>query len=167
LREKKMPKLSLVRAKMQEWSLRYLPSEFLAIVAAYTGYYYVWLPSQNILLASYCAAMAEIIAFYTVMFTRENITRWRQAKIQHKTYGAHEMFHVSAGLIMEFGFSELVDGFFIRPLIVSFAISMCGSSWGILLGKLTADITFYIPVIILYELRKHARTPRLEQRKNR
>jgi hypothetical protein len=149
-----MPLQSLVREKVREWFLRYMPAELVAIVAAYVGFYWVWSMQENTVLASYAAALGETTSFYLVMFFREYRIRLARARANNSLYGFKDFIAMTTHLCMEFGLSELVDGFFIRPLVLGIATSLCGMQWGILVGKLLADISFYIPVIFLYEYNK-------------
>ena len=52
-----------------------------------------------------------------------------------------------ARLEFGFGFAEYLDSFVIRPSAGNVAL-------GLVLGKLIADVTFYVPTIFFYELRK-------------
>ena len=60
------------------------------------------------------------------------------------------------GLVQEFGPSGILDTLFTRPLAMAAGIRWVGPHWGVLAGKVVADILFYIPVIFLYERRRRA-----------
>jgi len=58
-------------------------------------------------------------------------------------------------MILEFGTGEYLDSFVIRPTAMYFFPKLVGNMiLGLFLGKIAADITFYIPTIIAYELKK-------------
>jgi len=58
-------------------------------------------------------------------------------------------------LLAEFGLAELVDSLLIRPALMYYLPILTGSMMGgSMLAKFAADITFYIPAIISYELSK-------------
>jgi hypothetical protein len=58
-------------------------------------------------------------------------------------------------IILEFGFSEILDSLFIRPFMMYiFPILIGNVELGIFAGKIAADIVFYVPTIFAYELRK-------------
>ncbi|MFT7616336.1 MAG: hypothetical protein ACI8Y7_001167 [Candidatus Woesearchaeota archaeon] len=58
-------------------------------------------------------------------------------------------------LLVEFGFSETLDSFIVRPFLMWFFQVWFGNvALGLLVGNILADVSFYIPTIISYELRK-------------
>ncbi|HAU99407.1 MAG: hypothetical protein UX04_C0006G0034 [Microgenomates group bacterium GW2011_GWF2_45_18] len=60
-----------------------------------------------------------------------------------------------ARLEFGFGFAEYLDSFVIRPSAMYFFSTWTGNvALGLVLGKLIADVTFYVPTIFFYELRK-------------
>ena len=58
------------------------------------------------------------------------------------------------GLFIEFGPSELLDAALVRPLAMGVGTRVLGWGWGILAGKIAADLLFYIPVIWIHERRQ-------------
>ena len=60
-------------------------------------------------------------------------------------------------MIVEFGPAEYLDSFLIRPLYLSlFPYLIDNYQIAILLGSIFAEITYFIPVVIFYEIRKKA-----------
>ncbi|MBC8082980.1 MAG: hypothetical protein H7Z21_07190, partial [Hymenobacter sp.] len=58
-------------------------------------------------------------------------------------------------LAVEFGPAEVLDSLLIRPALLYYVPHWLGSfAAGILLAKLLADVTFYVPAILSYELSK-------------
>jgi hypothetical protein len=57
-------------------------------------------------------------------------------------------------LSLEFGPGEALDSLVVRPAAMYFATSLTSDlAIAVILGKLAADIAFYIPAIAAYELR--------------
>ena len=57
-------------------------------------------------------------------------------------------------MVLEFGTAEFLDSFVIRPFTMYiFPLLTHNLVLGLLVGKFVADIIFYIPTIIAYELR--------------
>ena len=56
---------------------------------------------------------------------------------------------------MEFGVAEALDSGLLRPLAMGLGVRFFGRGVGIVVGKLAADLTFYVPVICAYELRRY------------
>ena len=58
-------------------------------------------------------------------------------------------------LAVEFGFSQVFDSLLIRPTLMYYFPIWVNEIWlGIILAKIVADITFYVPAIIAYEYSK-------------
>lgn len=58
-------------------------------------------------------------------------------------------------MLLEFGPAESMDSFLVRPAAMYFFPKLLGNiALGLLAGKLAADILYYIPTIMGYELRK-------------
>jgi hypothetical protein len=56
-------------------------------------------------------------------------------------------------LAIEFGPAELLDSLLMRPIALTIGLTVMDSPiLGALLGKLAADIVFYVPTIVSYEL---------------
>ena len=53
----------------------------------------------------------------------------------------------------EFGLAEILDSLIIRPASTWFAASVLGDGFGVLVGKLAADVIFYAQAIVAYERR--------------
>ena len=72
-----------------------------------------------------------------------------------KKYGIKAFLKNLRNWILEFGPAEVIDSFMIRPFFMwLFPILLNNFPLGIIIGKTAADIIFYIPAIIVYELRK-------------
>jgi hypothetical protein len=67
------------------------------------------------------------------------------------------MIRTWRGLFLEFGPAELLDSGLIRPLAMAVCIRMLGWGFGIVTGKVLADVVFYLPVIWVYEHRRQAK----------
>ena len=56
--------------------------------------------------------------------------------------------------MIEFGPAEILDTGLIRPLTMGVGTRLVGRMLGVPLGKLAADVTFYVPVILIYDWRR-------------
>ena len=142
-------------AKISEWLHRYVPSEIAAITTAYLGFYYVFSVTQNHTAASYASAMTENIGFYSVILFREFFKGLKNAKSLGKPYKFSTFMKTCGGLLVEFGPGEILDSFFVRPITIGVATHYMGMELGVLVGKLTADISFFVPTILIYEFKKN------------
>jgi len=133
---------------MKHWLKRYLPAEAFAIIGAIIGAGLVFLLTQNRVLAAYIGAISDGIVFYTVILIRD-------LNNSNKKNSTKEILKTIRNLIIEFGLSELLDFLIIRPFIMYiFPLIIGNFAMGIFIGKIVADLIFYLPTIIMYELRK-------------
>jgi hypothetical protein len=139
---KKIPK------KLKSWFRRYLPAEIIGTITAILFPTAVYAISGNTLLMAVCGTIGENIGFYGTMLVCE-------LSKSHKKHGQLRVFKTLRNLFIEFGLAETADSFLIRPATMYFTISLIPNlQIGLLVGKIAADVIFYIPTIISYELRK-------------
>lgn len=130
------------------WMRRYLPAELLGTVCAIVGGLLVG--AGNPLLAAFGGTWGENLGYYGMVITRD--LRARRAQGGPLTAGG--VLLSLRNIALEFGGAELLDSFLIRPGAIYAAISLTGSlPLGLILGKVAADLTFYLPTIVAYELR--------------
>jgi hypothetical protein len=126
---------------------RYLPAESAALFAAVAGALVGWNLTARFEAAALASNWAEAGAFYLVMAMREfaalQTGRGRLATVRL----------VLRNLTMEFALAELLDSLIIRPIFMDLGMRAMGLAVGIIVGKVSADVTFYVPTIISYELR--------------
>ena len=106
--------------------------------------------------AAYGGAIGELLGFYGSLIGREMVREAYFAGSRRAPYGVPEMIRTWRSLLLEFGPSELLDTGLVRPLAMGIGTRLLGWGPGIVLGKLLADILFYLPVIWIYERRRTA-----------
>ena len=106
--------------------------------------------------AGYGGAWGEAVGYSTVIIARDFLSASRSVRARGRAFGVADVGRVIVGLIQEFGPSGILDTLVTRPLAMAAGIRWLGAQWGVLAGKVAADILFYIPVILLYERRKRA-----------
>lgn len=137
-----------MKKKLKTWFKRYLPAEIAGTVSAILLPTIVYAVSGNTLLMAICGTLGENVGFYGTMLIRE---------LNHskKSCGQFHILKNCRNLILEFGIAETIDSFLIRPATMFFTVSLFNNlQIGILVGKIAADVIFYIPTIISYELIK-------------
>ena len=105
------------------------------------------------IVSAYGASLGEALGFYGSLIVREMIQEAYFAGARRAPYGVAEIVRTWRGLLLEFGPAELLDTGLIRPLAMGVCSSLLGWGPGIVVGKLVADVTFYLPVIWIYERR--------------
>ena len=110
--------------------------------------------------AAYGGSLGENVGFYGVIVGREVWQDRRAAHHAGERYRLPHAIRTSAKLLIEFGLAEVLDSALVRPLAMGLGIRYLGREWGVLAGKVAADVLFYIPVITAYEWRRRlAREP--------
>lgn len=138
-------------SKLKEWIQRYLPAEIFAIIGAMVGGLVTHLLFQNPITTALGGTWGENIGFYGQILYQD-IRKRRQKDEKITLVG---LLKVLRNEIVEFGPGEYLDSFIIRPTAMYFFPTITGNvALGLFLGKISADITFYAPTIVAYELRK-------------
>jgi hypothetical protein len=58
-------------------------------------------------------------------------------------------------LILEFGFAEALDSLLVRPLALYTSLQWISNmAIALLLGKVVADVVFYVPTVVAFEVRE-------------
>lgn len=156
------PPASGLRTRAVAWLKRYGPAECVGVVTALVGSYGVYALTRNEIAAAYGGAIGETLGFYSVIVAREIRADARAARAGGTSYDWRARLTTAANLMVEFGPAEIVDSGLIRPAAMGFATHYLGRQWGVPLGKLAADVTFYVPVIATFELRRLLRRAREE-----
>lgn len=140
-----------VHHKFIEWGTRYIPAEFFAILCSLTGGIATHLLFHNPYITALGATGAENIGYYGRIYYQDVQTKKKRKK--HLTIV--DRLKVFRDMVFEFGVGEYIDSFLVRPAAMYILPQITGNVfWGLFLGKLAADVTFYIPTIISYELKK-------------
>jgi len=145
------PSLSLAKSKILEWLRRYLPAEICAICGALAGGMITSFIFKNPVVTALGGTWGENIGYYGRILYQD--IKKRRGRDERITAGG--ILKVIRNLIIEFGAGEYLDSFVIRPSAMYFFPKLLNNvPLGIFLGKISADIIFYLPTIISYELKK-------------
>jgi hypothetical protein len=132
--------------KIKEWIKRYVPAEIFATIGTILGAGFLYGITQNRIAAVYAGVIGENIGYYGFILICD---------LKKSKNGASSYLKTIRNLILEFGFPEMLDSFLVRPFCLYwFSLWMPNYTIGIFIGKIIADVVFYIPTIIAYELRK-------------
>jgi hypothetical protein len=132
-----------MRLHLKEWVWRYGPAEVAGLLGAVLAAQLAWSVSGSDALAVAAGTWGETTAYYATMLARQLVGT------------GSPLLVVVRELILEFGFAEVLDTLVVRPTMMYAASRLFGRVGpGIVVGKLGADIVFYVPTIAVYELRK-------------
>ena len=144
-------------AKLGEWLHRYGPAECGGIAGALLGSFLVQRATGSTLAAAYAGAWGESLGYAAVVLARDVVAESRAAHSARGAFRIADLSRVVAGLLAEFGPAGAIDTFVTRPLAMALGVRALGLGLGVILGKLAADVLFYVPVIVIYEYRQHRR----------
>jgi hypothetical protein len=141
------------KANFKEWFDRYKYAELAATSAALLSSQFSRVLSG--LTTAYLITFAEYFAFYGIIILRSYRKLAKENKQLNQKTTLKETLLLAKNLVLEFGYPAILDFFFIRPFCMYWMPILTGNYFmGIILGKITADLFFYLPTIINYELIK-------------
>lgn len=124
------------------WLRRYLPAE---LICTPTALLCAWLATTltgSLAMAAVAGTWGENLGFYGVMLARELARR-----------GLRALPAALCDLALEFGPAEALDSILLRPALMYIGMQLAPSpAIGFVAGKLAADLIFYVPAIVSYEL---------------
>jgi hypothetical protein len=141
------------KAKAAEWFRRYFAPELVGLGAAVAGSWLVYSAADSEVAAAFGGSIGESLGFYGTFIVREMVHDAYTAGARRAPYGLRQMAATWRGLLLEFGPAELVDSLLLRPFAMWLGQDFLGRPFGIVAGKFFADLAFYAPVIVTYELR--------------
>jgi hypothetical protein len=146
----------VVGDKLRDWGRRYLLAEIAGTVAALTAALTVHTLTGSLAPAALAGSAAESIAYYAVVLRRMLPVLYRRHAGAGRLRRAARTARDLATEVSDFLAAELADTLLVRPGLIYLAAGWAGSGvvWGLLIGKLAADVGFYAVVIPSYELRK-------------
>lgn len=143
----------LTKSNFKEWFNRYKYAELASTSAALTTSLFSKIYSG--LTTAYLITFAEYLAFYSVILFSSYKKLQKQNSLLNKKTSAHEIFRLVKNLILEFGYPAFLDFLVIRPFCMYWMPILFGNYFfGIIFGKISADLCFYFFTIVNYELIK-------------
>jgi hypothetical protein len=138
------------------WLRRYGPAELAGTGAAVVGAA-VAAPLGDPILLGAAAAWSENVGYYGALIARD-LARLRRARPRRDAAGVGRAVAAAvAALAVEFGPAEALDSLLVRPALMAAGLRLAPDpQLGVLLGKLAADATFYVPTILTWEWRRRS-----------
>jgi hypothetical protein len=147
---------SLSASRVQEWLRRYGPAELLSLLATLGAAAATAQAGGTRVAVSLAATWAGNVAYFGLLLLQDMRHARRQLAAQGQAYSLASFGRNVRALVVEFGVAEVLDSFLIRPALMYWLPRWLHSvPLGVLTAKLAADVTFYVPAIISYELSKH------------
>jgi hypothetical protein len=153
--------------RIAQWIARYLPLEVFGTLAAVAGSWVAYEASGSILVAAVAGTLAEGVGYYALVVAR-GIRGHRASPRVARVGGRARRVALASiltlrGMLAEFGPAEVLDTIVVRPTLLVAAAAWLGPSpTGWLVGKLAADVVFYVVAIASFELGRRIILPQGE-----
>lgn len=126
---------------------RYGIAELVSAVISYLFAYIAYLITSDKILISYLGSIGAFIGFYLIIFIRDFKTFPQPEKLS-KTLICKR---IMVNLVIEFGLSELLDVFIVRPLCIYLAqLYLTNFTITIITGNIAANIIFFLLSAIMF-----------------
>ena len=137
-------------SKLTEWVKRYWPAEVAAIIGALVGGALAHCFFDEPITTALGGTWGENAGYYGLIIFRD--LNKKKQKGEQITFPG--VLKILRNIAIEFGPAEYLDSFVIRPAAMYFFPKLTGNvPLGLFLGKISADVTFYLPAILTYEIR--------------
>lgn len=141
--------------RVREWLRRYGPAEVLSVVATLGAAAVAARAGRPGVAVALAATWAGNLAYFGYVLGQDVWHTRRALRAQGRPYTRGTLGRNVRALVVEFGVAEVLDSFLIRPALLYWLPRWLHSlPLGVLAAKLAADVTFYVPTIISYELSK-------------
>jgi hypothetical protein len=78
--------------------------------------------------------------------------------------GVGALSAVMCALALEFGLAEALDSLLLRPALMYAGVMLApNTALGVAVGKFAADLVFYVPTIVSYDLLRRRARPVMEK----
>jgi hypothetical protein len=144
-----------MKQKIVEWAKRYGLAEVLSLSLTVSAAWLTFKLTQNSITTALAGTWAGNVGFFGTILIQDILLAIRQLRLSGGKYSIETFYKNARALFVEFGIAEVFDSFLIRPFLMFYIPRIVGKlSLGIIIAKFLADITFYVPAIISYELSK-------------
>lgn len=133
--------------RFSAWLVRFGPSEVMGLLAAVAGAWLAQGLGAGKLGMVVAAVLLETICYYAALLLRDLRYESRERSRVGLSFGRRGTQDVIQNLAREFGRAEALDSLALRPLCFWLGLSLAPLPWGIIAGKLLADLLFYGPVL--------------------
>jgi hypothetical protein len=144
-----------MRNRLKEWLWRYGPAELVSLPATLLPALLVQNGTGDAIAAALAGTWGGNIGYFGTILLRDVWLSRRRYIREKRRYGLWGFGRNVRALLIEFGVAELLDSLLVRPALMYYLPKALDNfSWGIIAAKFAADLSFYLPAILFYELSK-------------
>ncbi len=144
-----------LKQKVMVWVRRYLVADILSTILSLATAWLLMETTGDRVLAAFVGSAVASISFYGIVAFSDVRKSIKQHKAENEKYKIKSFLLDFRNLIIEFGPAELLDVLAVRPFFMYLFPKLTGDFLlGTFIGKMIADVIFFIPAILMYELRK-------------
>jgi hypothetical protein len=141
-----------MRARIREWVWRYLPAELVSIVGTLLPAWILASEDASRVSIALAGTWGGNVGYFGTILLRDVIRNRRGLRLNGHRYTPRHFIRNLRDLVIEFGVAEILDSLLIRPALMYWLpLRLHSLTWGLVLAKGLADLTFYIPAIYFYE----------------
>jgi len=135
--------------------MRYLLADILSTILSLATAWLIMDTTGDRVLAAFVGSAVASISFYGIVAFSDVRKSLKQHRTDNELYKIKSFLLDFRNLIIEFGPAELLDVLAVRPFFMYLIPKLTGDFLlGTFIGKMIADVIFFIPAIVMYELRK-------------
>ena len=144
-----------MKQKLAEWIRRYGLAEIISLMLTLGSSWGTFMMTNSNMTTAIVGTWAGNFGYFGTILIQDILLAIKQLEELNKKYSLDTFYKNIRALFVEFGIAEIFDTFLIRPtLLYYFPIWLDNLALGVVVAKFTADITFYVPAILSYELSK-------------
>lgn len=142
-----------ITTKIKEWLWRYGPAEVISLATTLGASWIALSVTGSKTWTAFAGTWGGNIGYFGTILLSDIIQTRKRLTSEGKRFTIRILLKILRALFIEFGIAEVFDSLLIRPaLLYWMPVWLQHMTWGLILGKFAADLTFYIPAIISYEL---------------
>jgi hypothetical protein len=144
-----------MKKKIIEWVKRYLLADILSTIFSLATAWALMEATGDRVLAAFIGSAVASVSFYGIIAISDVRKSIKKHKNEGEKYRIKSFLMDFRNLIIEFGPAEILDVLAVRPFFMYLIPKVTGEFLlGTFIGKMIADVIFFIPAILMYELRK-------------
>ena len=134
---------------------RYLLADILSTVLSLATAWIIHRTTGDNVLAAFGGSAMASMSFYGIVAYGDVRKSLKHHRKHDLTYGLMAYFKDLRNLLIEFGPAEILDVLAVRPFFMYLIPKLMGEFLlGVFIGKTIADVFFFVPAIVMYEVRK-------------